>query len=106
MMAYTRAAKADDLWIGEMTSLEIRGRRVLLVRLDEGVFAYEDRCAHLGVALSRGRLDGPVLTCVAHEWTYDVRTGRGVNPEGPRLCPFAVKVEAGAILVDILGGAE
>jgi toluene monooxygenase system ferredoxin subunit len=95
------AVKLDELWSGEKVSLRIAGHDVLLVRLDQDVFAYVDRCAHRGLSLVTGRLDGSVLTCAAHEWQYDVRTGAGVNPQGARLRALPLRVEDGAVLVDL-----
>jgi toluene monooxygenase system ferredoxin subunit len=101
MMAYQKAVSFDELWSGEMTAREVAGRAVLLVRLGADVFAYEDRCAHLGVPLSEGCLADGLLTCSAHHWQYDVRTGAGVNPASARLRALGVKLEDGDVLVDV-----
>lgn len=100
-MAFVKLAGLDDLWSGEMIACTARGTKVLLVKLEEGVFAYEDRCAHLGVPLSLGSLAGSVLTCAAHHWQYDVASGLGVNPRAACLKPFRVKIVDGDILVDV-----
>ena len=94
------AAALDDLRIGEMKGVVLDGRPVLLVRLDDGIRAYADRCAHQGVRLSEGRLEGSRLTCHAHEWTYDAATGCGINPDRCALTAYAAEVRAGRIYVD------
>ena len=90
-----------ELWDGDMTARRVDGHDLLLVRHNGVVYAYENRCAHLGVALSEGRLDGYVLTCRAHHWQYDVRSGSGVNPTTACLTSFAVKIEDGKVFVDV-----
>jgi toluene monooxygenase system ferredoxin subunit len=100
-MALRRVAALSALWKGDKMVVIVGGRRVLLVRPDDAVFAYEDRCAHLGVALSEGRLEGCVLTCAAHEWQYDAASGCGINPRTARLTRFAVVVQGDAIFVDV-----
>ena len=90
-----------ELWDGDMTARSVDGHDLLLVRHNGVVYAYENRCAHLGVALSEGRLDGYVLTCRAHHWQYDVRSGSGVNPATACLRRFAVKIEDGKVFVDV-----
>ena len=90
-----------ELWDGDMTARRVDGHDLLLVRHNGVVYAYENRCAHLGVALSEGRLDGYVLTCRAHHWQYDVRSGSGVNPATACLTSFAVKIEDGKVFVDV-----
>ncbi len=89
-----------DLWSGEKTSCLVDGKKILLVNIEDKIYAYEDRCAHQGVALSEGRLEGETLTCRAHHWEYDVCTGKGINPKSARLSGVSVKVQDGDILVD------
>jgi toluene monooxygenase system ferredoxin subunit len=100
-MALQTVASLDDLWAGEMRGIVVGRTRLLLVHLDEGVFAYEDRCAHQGVPLSGGKLDGATLTCPAHEWQYDVRTGRGVNPKSACMRRFPLEIRDGRVFVDL-----
>ena len=57
-MPFRPIIAATELWDGDMTARRVDGHDVLLVRLNGVVYAYENRCAHLGVALSEGRLDG------------------------------------------------
>jgi len=100
-VTFVRAATLDSLWPGEMCGLRIEGTKVFLANIDGCVVAYEDRCAHKGVELSRGRLSGCELVCYAHHWTYDVCVGVGTNPEGVRLRSFPVRIDGRDILVDI-----
>ena len=100
----TRICAVDDLWSGEMRALELEGRKVLLVRAGGAINAYPDRCLHQGVALSTGRLDGCVLTCSAHEWQYDICTGRGINPAELALPRFPLEIRDGGIWIDVEAG--
>ncbi|MEA3217424.1 MAG: toluene monooxygenase system ferredoxin subunit [Acidimicrobiia bacterium] len=104
MTAATRwvlAGTLDELWEGEMRRATVGGTNLLLCNIEGEVFAYEDRCPHLARPLSEGRLDGPTLICAAHEWTFELRTGRGVNPANSCLRHFAVQVDDEAIMVDL-----
>jgi toluene monooxygenase system ferredoxin subunit len=105
-MTLCRALAADELWIGEMRGLSLNGRRVLVVRTDDGYSAFEDRCSHLGVRLSEGALSGCVLTCRAHHYQYDARTGQGINPKSVRLPRFPVEVSGDVVLVDVPAALE
>jgi toluene monooxygenase system ferredoxin subunit len=100
-MTRHQVAAADKVWSGEMISAVAGRVRVLVVNVDDEVRAYEDRCAHQGVRLSEGRLEGTKLTCRAHGWEYDVRTGRGINPCSAHLRPLPVFVEGGSIFVEV-----
>ncbi|PYM17097.1 MAG: hypothetical protein DMD81_10635 [Candidatus Rokuibacteriota bacterium] len=100
-MSFTPVLPRDDLRDGDMRSVHVDGRGVLIVRFNGEVYAYEDRCAHQGVPLSEGTLHGYVLACRAHEWLFDVRNGQGINPALAFLRRFPVKIEDGQVLVDV-----
>ena len=100
-MSLVKAAEIDDVWMGEKLGVVVDGVKVLLVNVDGTVHAYLDRCAHRAVPLSEGTLEGHVLTCAAHAWTYDACTGRGINPSAAALCPLPIAVRGNEILVDV-----
>jgi toluene monooxygenase system ferredoxin subunit len=103
-MTFCRVAATDELWSGEKLGRVVNGRRILLVNFGGSVCAYEDRCRHKGSPLSEGRIVDHVLTCAAHGWEYDVRTGCGINPDNVVLERYEVKIEGADILVDLAGG--
>jgi nitrite reductase/ring-hydroxylating ferredoxin subunit len=47
-MAFRPVIATAELWDGDMIARRVDGKDVLLVRLNEVVYAYENRCAHLG----------------------------------------------------------
>jgi len=100
-MASRRVAALAELWDGEMRGCQVEGRRILLVKLEGTIHAYDDRCPHLGMPLSAGTLDGGVITCGAHCFEFDARTGAGVNPRNLRLCRHAVTVADDEVWVEL-----
>jgi nitrite reductase/ring-hydroxylating ferredoxin subunit len=56
------------------------------------VFAINAVCPHRGGPLANGRLDGHVLACRWHAWTFDVRTGRPDHPGEHCVGAFEVEV--------------
>lgn len=93
--------ESNELWEGEMRQVRAAGAKVVLIRLHTGLVAYVDRCAHLGLPLSRGVLDGDELTCSAHHYVYDAKTGCGLNPCGVRLTSIPVVEEANQIFLEL-----
>jgi len=100
-VSFVDALPESELWIGELRPVRLSCGRVLLVRTEAGVFAYEDRCPHLGLPLSSGTLEGDTLTCAAHHFQFDANTGQGKNPSCLRLRAYPVACEAGVIRVDV-----
>ena len=97
---FMKACDLDDVWEGEMEVFQVAGREVLIVHAPGGqVRAYDPVCPHQDHPLIEGELENCVLTCSAHLWQFDVRTGDGVNPEGVSLTSYPVRVEKDAVLV-------
>jgi toluene monooxygenase system ferredoxin subunit len=61
--------------------LEVDGKRILLVNMDDRIYAYADACPHQNSRLSEGTLEGTILRCARHHWEFDVCSGSGVNPQ-------------------------
>lgn len=95
------AGTLDDVWEGEVRGVTVGGVDIVLCNVGGEVFAYQDRCPHLANPLSHGVLNHNVLTCAAHEWEFDVRTGRGVNPEAARLRPFPLRLDDDRIFIEL-----
>ena len=100
-MVFQRVAKISDLWSGEMMGLEVSGKRVLLVNVDNHIYAYADICPHQKSRLSEGALADKILRCARHHWEFDVCSGSGVNPRNTCLKLFPIRVDGEDILVDI-----
>lgn len=100
-MTRVPVARVADLWAGEMAAADAGHLPVVLVNVAGTIHAYEDRCPHRGVPLSDGRFDGEAIICTAHEWTYDARTGQGLNPRVACLRPLAVLIEGEEVCVEI-----
>ena len=98
-----------DLWADEMTFFEVGEEKVLVWRdLDENVHAYDATCPHQNRDLEktgkRGCVCGPhddetTLTCGAHTWEFDLKSGKGVNPTGDGLVEYEAGVEGDEIYV-------
>jgi len=102
-----RFCAPGDLKPGELSSRTLAGHEVLVCRLDEGVFAVEDRCSHAEARMSEGRLRGCRLSCPMHGAAFDVRDGRVLGrPATQPLRCFPVRIEDGFVEVLLPGPAE
>ena len=100
-MGFQKVAKREDLWSGEMMGVEVNGERILLVNIDNHIYAYVDACPHQNSRLSEGTLTNKILRCARHHWEFDVCSGFGVNPQNARLRPFPVRLNGEEILIDM-----
>ena len=100
-MTIRKVASLDDLWSGEMLALDVGENSILLVNINDHIYAYANACPHQKSRLSEGSLIGTILRCARHHWEFDVCTGRGTNPQNACLKVFRVAVEGGEILLDL-----
>ena len=80
---YERVMPAEELEPQRLTPAVVAGEPVCLVRLADRVVAFDDRCPHRGTPLTQGTLQGTTLTCAAHTWEFDVRTGALLRLRAP-----------------------
>jgi len=65
---------------GQMTTVDLDGEAILLVRIEGRYHALRDLCSHADQALSEGRLRGHTIYCPLHGSRFDVRTGECLSP--------------------------
>ena len=71
--------KVGELENGTMKILSVQGHDVLLARVEDKYYATNERCPHMGGKLSRGKLEGTVVTCPNHGSQFDLTTGQVVR---------------------------
>lgn len=105
MSRFVTACEADALELGVPLAVEVDGSPVCVVRVDDGVFAFDDVCPHRGAKLSEGSLKGTTLMCAAHTWEFDVTSGELLRLRAPAcLSMREVRETDGAIEVEARSG--
>ena len=101
-MTRVAVARLDELTAGVPRLVEAEGRRIVLARVGDAVYACADTCAHKGGPLSEGKLSGTRLACPWHGWHYDVKTGQCVFPgRGASVASYPVEITDGEIRVEL-----
>jgi toluene monooxygenase system ferredoxin subunit len=100
-MSLRKVASLDDLWSGEMVRVELDGNAILLINVNDQIYAYADACPHQKSRLSEGSLIGNTLRCARHHWEFHVCTGQGINPQNACLRVFSVTIEGRDILLEL-----
>lgn len=92
-MSFEVACALSDLTIGRARRVVVDGRAMAVVRIDDDVFALEDRCSHADVSLSEGEVEGCTLECWLHGSAFDLRTGEPLTPPATQpVATFATRV--------------
>jgi len=114
MSKFTEVAKIEELKSGTMKTVIAGGREILLARVGDKYYATDNRCPHMKGDLSRGKLEGTVITCPLHGSQFDIGNGQVVRwlkggltskigkalKLSRNLTVYNVKVEDGKVLVE------
>lgn len=73
------AGKTGDLKDGEMKRVTAGGLENLLAKVGDRYYAAADRCPHMAGDLSRGTLEGTIVTCPRHGSQFDLQDGHAVR---------------------------
>jgi len=99
---WKRIFKLIDCKEKELLSYKDTDISVILINWNGTVYAYKDCCAHQGLPLSQGTIDGNgILTCPWHGFQYDITTGECLTSNLVQLEPVPVKIEEGWVYVGV-----
>lgn len=99
------AGSVEDWDVGSMRMRDIGGNKVAVVRTASGFHAVDNACPHQGYGLTTGSLDGELLTCLWHNWKFDVTTGACVRGEEAVAC-HKTEVVAGEVHVTVTSESD
>ena len=72
----SRSIKVAELGKGELAAVRVGDKPIVFAKVEDKVFAFDDRCPHKGFPLHKGSLDGHTLTCAYHGGKFDIRSGQ------------------------------
>lgn len=101
MPNYVRVASTADIPEGEGRAFDVNGKTVAVFNSGGKFYAIDNECKHQGGPLGEGELEGTVVTCPLHAWTYDVTTGESPDDPDCKIDCFEVKVEGDDLLVGV-----
>ena len=102
-----KVAEKSEIPMGKMKMVTLNGKEILVANVGGNFYAIGDKCPHAGGDLSKGSLEGNIVTCPRHGSKFDVTTGKAVS--GPKILfvrltvkdepAFEVKVDGNDVLI-------
>ena len=107
-MVFEKVAETHEISPGQMKAVKFGAEEILLANINGVYYAIKNVCTHEGGNLSKGTLQGNIVTCSKHKAQFDVTTGKVVSPPTilfmhPKInneLSYTVKVEGTAILLE------
>jgi 3-phenylpropionate/trans-cinnamate dioxygenase ferredoxin subunit len=80
-----------------MQVVEINRRKIVVTRVKDQLYAFDNFCSHVGGPMHRGEIDSTIVTCPLHGWRFDL-TKNGEETHGYKpIKMFPVREEAGTV---------
>lgn len=100
---YYVVAEASAVVAAQMVAVKVAGRRLVLSRYGEQIYAFAAECPHAAADLTAGDIGRWKVICPDHGYCFDFRNGRILWPEDEnyRLKTFPVKVVDGQVRVKV-----
>ncbi|HPC28023.1 MAG TPA: non-heme iron oxygenase ferredoxin subunit [Candidatus Methanomethylicus sp.] len=108
-MVLIKVAVLSDLPPGDMKRYPVKGHELVVANVAGAYFAIAGNCTHAGADLSKGTVEGGVVTCPRHGSKFDIRTGKAIS--GPKIGflklktgdakTYRVKVDGNDLMVDL-----
>ena len=84
---------------GEVSEVIAGGTAICVANVDGAFHALSNICPHAGGPLGEGSLEGNILTCPYHGWTFDVTDGTCQTNASASVETYEVKVKGDAVCV-------
>jgi nitrite reductase (NADH) small subunit len=102
-MPFTKIATQSELPSGNTAKEFPCGDKTICIANVNGEFSAMDNvCLHVGGPLGQGMIENGKVVCPWHGWQYDPKTGEAAHNSKAKVAVYAMKVENGNVLVDIL----
>jgi 3-phenylpropionate/trans-cinnamate dioxygenase ferredoxin subunit len=106
---FVKVAEKSEVAPGKVKEVKVNGKEILIANVNGSFYAIGMKCTHAGGDLSKGTLDGNIITCPRHHAKFDVTTGKLVsNPKIGPLHPkandeatYQVKIEQDSVMIKL-----
>ncbi|MEE2659836.1 MAG: Rieske (2Fe-2S) protein [Candidatus Latescibacterota bacterium] len=105
-LVYHELCPASDVEEGVGKPFTVDGTHLAVFRYENGFYACDNRCPHMGYPLSEGSVRDGVLICHWHHWEFDIKTGGCFLASGDDVASFPVEDREGVLFVGIPRGAK
>ena len=90
-MTIVKIAETSEIPLGQMKAFKLAETEVLIANVNGTYYAIRNICTHQGGDLSKGKLEGHIVTCPKHKARFDVTTGKVVS--GPKMLLMHPKIQ-------------
>jgi 3-phenylpropionate/trans-cinnamate dioxygenase ferredoxin subunit len=90
-LGFVKVAETSEIPVGKMKMVKLEEKEVLIANVDGNYYAIANRCTHKSGDLSKGSIEGNIITCPVHGARFDITSGKVVS--GPKILFFKSKTK-------------
>jgi nitrite reductase/ring-hydroxylating ferredoxin subunit len=99
--SYVRVAPITAVQKTGRLVIAVSGHTLLLVQVNDQIYAVDNRCPHMGFPLHKGTVKDCILTCDWHYARFDVTSGGTFDLWADDLPAFPVQIRDGEVWVNL-----
>ena len=89
---------------GDLTTVEVAGRKVAVTVEDGRAYAFDDACTHAQCSLSGGEVEDGAVICPCHFASFDISTGAvRTGPAKNALRCYRAQLTDGVLALEVPG---
>jgi len=102
MEKWVKVTHQNEIPKGQTRAFTIENEPIAISHVEDGFFAYENKCSHMDFPLDDGILEGCEIECAHHGAKFDVKTGEALcMPAVSAIRVYPLKIEGDEIYVEI-----
>ena len=92
----------DSLKPGQMSCFDVNQRRIVVARIEDEYFAFDEMCSHEDAELWKGALRKDHIECPLHGSRYCLRSGKPIEePATVPIATYPVIIKGDSILIEL-----
>lgn len=100
-MSKIKIASKDELAQPGCKVYQVNGHVLALFNTENGYFAIDNRCPHMGFPLDKGSVKDGILTCHWHHARFDLASGGAFDLFADDVLTYPVSIEGNDVYVDL-----
>src|SRR5580765_5217232 len=101
MAEFKKITTVDNVPAGQGKIFEMDSNSIAVWNMGGNFVAFQNMCPHRGGPVGEGEMEGNIITCPWHGWSFDVTTGISMVNPNAKLTKYEVKVEGADIMISL-----
>lgn len=101
MTDFEKACLKSDVSIDRAKNVTLNGVEVAIFQTSSGYVARSGVCKHNAFKFELCEVNGDVVRCPLHGWTYKISTGKGIKPSWTCLEQYPLEERGEELWVDV-----